>query len=146
MDITMETLYRRKWKANNRGYNAEYRRKNKLYYRIYRKLHRKTLRAQCRERYISEKLRAFQIVSGMKLPRCGSCGCEDLRILEIDHVNGGGTKELKALSPRMFRRAIIRGERKTDDLQILCKVCNVRKYVERTFGLKFDVGFIGGVA
>lgn len=65
--------------------------------------------------------------------QCSKCGCENIRILEINHKNGGGNKEFKQFydnDVRKFWRAIISGQRKTDDLDLRCKVCNIVHYVE----------------
>lgn len=40
--------------------------------------------------------------------------------LEIDHINGGGNREWKKYKGDPFYRAIVNGERKPDDLRILC--------------------------
>jgi hypothetical protein len=48
--------------------------------------------------------------------------CNDIRCLQIDHINGGGTKELNLISRPSFLHSIIKGERK--DVQLLCANCN----------------------
>lgn len=56
--------------------------------------------------------------------RCVNCGCNVIDIIEINHKNGGGSKEFAAGNDK-FYRAIVNGERKTDDLDLRCKVCNI---------------------
>ena len=56
------------------------------------------------------------------------CGCSNVEFLEIDHINNDGSIEREKLSGQSFHLAIIKGKRKTDDLTILCKVCNFAKY------------------
>lgn len=57
----------------------------------------------------------------------GSKGCTDIRCLQIDHVNGGGNKEIKQLSFSVRLRKIL------DDTegvyQLLCSNCN---WIKRT--------------
>lgn len=60
---------------------------------------------------------------------CAHCGIDDLRVLCIDHVDGGGTQERKAGGPRQytFYRAVIEdGSR----FQALCWNCNWIKRLE----------------
>lgn len=61
------------------------------------------------------------------LLRC-PCGCSEIDLLEIDHLDENGNEERKKLSGQAFCRAIRDGERRTDDLTILCKVCNYIKF------------------
>lgn len=71
-------------------------------------------------------------------PICDSCGCDNVKILEINHKDGGGCQERKLKwgdSNAKFYRAIIKGVRKTDDLNLLCKVCNMLHFVSQKFGL-----------
>ena len=57
---------------------------------------------------------------------CSSCGFSDIRALQIDHKNGGGSQERKktsqyALYKKVYNLAI-KGECK--DYQVLCANCN----------------------
>jgi len=68
-------------------------------------------------------------------PKCVRCGCEDTRLLEINHKYGGGNKELdNGRKSRKFYNDIIKFRRETDDLEILCKVCNARHCLELKYG------------
>lgn len=55
--------------------------------------------------------------------RC-RCGETDLRVLDIGHKNGGGTKERKKIPVGTFYRNILSGKRKTDDIEVQCVRCN----------------------
>lgn len=59
--------------------------------------------------------------------KCAECGITDMRILQINHLNGGGGKEFVGYgsSGKNFYNAILRGERTTDDLNVLCANHNV---------------------
>src|SRR3990167_5751796 len=60
---------------------------------------------------------------------CSNCKCDDMLLLEINHENGGGAKEQRlGLRGWRFYNAIIKGKRTTNDLNILCKVCNAEHY------------------
>lgn len=65
--------------------------------------------------------------------RCVRCGCDRIELLEINHKNGGGLKEVGRKS-QVFYGKILSGERSTEDLEILCKVCNIWHYAELKFG------------
>lgn len=72
-------------------------------------------------------------VSGSIYPKCVRCGCDDPRILEINHKNGGGAIELRIKGTQLYHD-IASGKRKTDDLELLCKPCNAIHYLELKFG------------
>lgn len=78
-------------------------------------------------------------------PVCENCGCDDLRLLEINHINGGGTQEReKGKASHKFAQDIYMGRRSVDDLNLLCKICNALHYLEMKFGkLPFEVKFNG---
>lgn len=123
----------KRYRGNHPNYNA-----------IYKKSHRSKLQRQWLSRSQKEKLSALQIISGQEIPTCRNCGCADLRILEKEHKNGGGTKEMRIRNSGEISRDIIKGIRKTDDLEVLCKVCNAKAFVERVFNVKFKVECLGG--
>jgi len=76
----------------------------------------------------------FNIISNNN-PVCANCGCDDIRLLEINHINGGGNKELlKGKGSNSFAWDIYMGRRKTDDLNLLCRPCNALDHLERIFG------------
>lgn len=52
--------------------------------------------------------------------KCSQCGIADPRALQLNHINGGGRDEYAGLAPTTLWRAIVKGERRTDDLEILC--------------------------
>ena len=83
-------------------------------------------------RLIDTKLRAFTKIDPRLI--CSNCGCNDINLLEINHMNGGGKKELDALKSGDLKYLIINGSRKTDDLNLLCRPCNGLDYLERKFG------------
>lgn len=87
-----------------------------------------------REHYQRLRLKVFNKLGGAK---CVYCGCDDIRILEVNHINGGGGKEQKKLrashNGKQLYEMIASGERATDDLNVTCRVCNMWHYV----GLKY---------
>ncbi|HEX5508951.1 MAG TPA: hypothetical protein VFX37_10650, partial [Pseudolabrys sp.] len=70
---------------------------------------------------------------------CVRCGCNNPKLLEINHKNGGGGKELKELKGKFYRR-IAKMERPIDDLELLCRPCNAVHALELKHGpLPFKV-------
>ena len=63
-----------------------------------------------------------------------NCGCDDSRVLEINHRSGGGRRESHNLRGYDFLHAIATGRRRTHDLEVRCKLCNVLYYLELRFG------------
>lgn len=62
---------------------------------------------------------------------CASCGCDDLRILEINHINGGGNKSMKDRSnTKQLYRKIIKHVNPTSEYNVLCRPCNALHYVQ----------------
>lgn len=83
-----------------------------------------------------ERVRAVVLnVVSKNNPVCVNCGCDDKRFLEVNHINGGGGKELeRGKRTNEFAWSIYMGRRKTDDLNILCRVCNALHYLELKYG------------
>jgi hypothetical protein len=69
------------------------------------------------------KSKALRIVG----TKCVYCGEANPLILSINHKNGGGNSERKALKleGNDLYRMIVSGKRKTDDLETCCMNCQV---------------------
>jgi hypothetical protein len=67
---------------------------------------------------------------------CCQCGCTDRRILEINHIEGGGRKENLNNRRKRFFNDIINNENRCEKYNILCRVCNAQHYVEQILGIK----------
>jgi hypothetical protein len=68
--------------------------------------------------------------------KCNNCGFNDIRILQIDHVNSDGAKERKFLkchsgSIEYFKMILEKVKQGSKDYQLLCPNCNWIKKVER---------------
>jgi hypothetical protein len=110
--------YEIKWKGrNNKQYQrAEATKLETIHEDRYWHRHNRKLRSK-----------ALDVVGRGKV-ECVRCGCNKKEILEINHKNCDGKKKDRH-SQRMFRK-IIHGEREIDDLEILCRICNILHYVE----------------
>jgi len=60
--------------------------------------------------------------------KCVTCGYSDERALQIDHVNGGGVKELRSLTKGKYYKQVMNDQ--TGKYQLLCANCNWVKRVE----------------
>lgn len=82
------------------------------------------------------RIQALKTV-GHGIIECTGCGCIDTRIIEINHMNGGGAQEAKKRRDQLrFYLDIISGKRQIEDLNLLCKVCNIAHYVQLKYGIK----------
>jgi hypothetical protein len=99
--------------------------------RRYRRSHAATYRAKRRRNAQTQKRRALEMLGGAI---CRRCGCTDIRILEVNHRQGGGRKEivLNGGGNRMHLN-ILTGRRSVGDLEVLCRPCNAVDYIERKF-------------
>ena len=149
---------RRIYKRNLYLKNPEYKEKNRIYMREYcrkpenierRKIwakeygrrpevlaQRKIIRDRP-ENKLKTKMRTKNKVFALLGNKCVYCGCDNLNALEINHKNGGGTKERKKSRIISLWQAVAYGHRKIDDLELVCRVCNAVHYLE----LKGITGF-----
>jgi len=78
----------------------------------------------CKNHYwnIHFKDKLFDICGGKK---CCKCGIEDFRVLQFDHINGGGRKELEEKGYNMMIIEYIKNPKLAKkNIQILCANCN----------------------
>lgn len=105
--------------------------RNRIYQRDWAKRNRAKRRAytrRLRERVITK-------LGG----KCVKCGCNEFDALEINHINGGGRKEKKKWDcSKSFWLAILKGTRKTDDLEVRCRLCNSYHYLKEIKKVKSD--------
>lgn len=62
--------------------------------------------------------------------KCVKCGFNDIRALQIDHINGGGYQEMKNLSAKQRYRLVLQTEKDKNKYQLLCANCNWIKRFE----------------
>lgn len=111
------------------------------YYTIYRLNHVLEKRKQCRRYYHSlVTKRVYKATYYQKLRRlvlkklgdkCCLCGFNDWRALQIDHVNGGGSKEKKEVTGNYYRFVLKEIEKHPNKYQLLCANCNWIKRYEK---------------
>jgi len=61
--------------------------------------------------------------------KCVRCGYNDIRILQIDHIRGGGLREIKEFgsSYSMLKFYVVNQDQISKNLQLLCPNCNWMK-------------------
>jgi len=109
--------YHKKWMKNWRKNNPEKQKE-------FEKAERETLKG-----------RVFEYLGGAK---CVVCGCEDRRALEINHKNGGGRKDTVGVQRWTYLRNIIKNKRR-EELDIRCRVCNSAHYLEQKYGIRHKI-------
>jgi len=90
----------------------------------YSKTHRPQMRASLNKYHKRMRLDLLGFLGGV----CVHCGFSDARALQIDHVNGGGTKQRKELGRDTKYSQYIREH--TTEFQLLCANCNWIKRAE----------------
>lgn len=98
--------------------------------RRWRAKHPGKVKKQRKQVYEKRKYRAFEMVSKTGNVECESCGCDEITFLEINHINGGGCQEHKQSSRIATMDRILKGERETNDLNLLCRLCNAHHHLE----------------
>lgn len=111
-----------------------YSKKSHLYYQRWCEAFRLQNGIDYHTQYARERRQqAIEILGG----ECSSCGIADIRVLQIDHINGGGHQELLEKGSNHVTTKIFRGE--TDDYQILCANCNwIKRWENNENGNYFE--------
>lgn len=95
--------------------------------RSYRSRHPDRVKLSRSNVYQKRKLRMLNILGGAF---CAKCGCDEIGFLEINHIEGGGSKEIRANKASLTDK-ILSGERSTVGLNVLCRVCNAIDFLIR---------------
>lgn len=62
-------------------------------------------------------------------PECKCCGEDHLMMLQVDHINGGGTQHRKEIGGCVRFYPWLKANNFPPGYQILCANCNVAKYL-----------------
>jgi hypothetical protein len=76
--------------------------------------------------------RVFDSLGG---PVCVECGCPDKRVLEVNHISGGGNAELRESGYKSIMWKILRMRYPQEQYNVLCRVCNANHWVRMKFGI-----------
>lgn len=114
----------------------------KEYLSVYRKggEYKRRKNAEAAIRGLKLKIECFTHYNGGKKPECSNPECDvtDIRVLDLDHINGGGNKE--RISATGVRAGGIRFYRHLKEqgwpvgFRVLCKNCNWLAWLEKKDG------------
>lgn len=93
--------------------------------RAYTEAHREHIYEQNCSNAFKIRQKALDVLGGV----CVRCGFADRRALQIDHINGGGSKEYRDIGNTKVYRRIAKGL-DLERYQLLCANCNFIKRVE----------------
>lgn len=74
-----------------------------------------------KKRQVSLRAEAIEVLGG----KCARCGLDDHRVLQFDHVHGGGHRERNTQDRLKLYMDV--SKRRREDIQLLCANCHVLK-------------------
>lgn len=123
-------------KEKIRRYQKEWYQENKEKIKVRIKEWRKKNRIRINAQRNEYRKKIYMMIIKKLGDKCAHCGNEDMRVLQIDHIHGGGEKERREIGPRGIYHKIIKMpiEEAKKEYQILCANCNViKKYKRKEF-------------
>lgn len=69
-----------------------------------------------------------EVINAYGGPQCVGCPENDIRILQIDHIDGGGNKHAKQIGGRGRMYVWLKKNNYPPGFRVLCPNCNVRAY------------------
>jgi transketolase len=112
--------YRKEHKEQLNKYSKNYHNEHKEYRNKYQKEYFRLLRIKVLKKYGSKCANPYNINHGNFL--------NDIRCLQIDHVNGNGSKERKNIMLSLFLKKVLAD--KEGNYQLLCANCNfIKKHI-----------------
>lgn len=118
-DKLRDNQHSREWKARHPGYMHEWRKAHPDYARRMYDRHSQRY-CEYTRKYI-QKLRSELILAYGGA--CVRCGNTDTRVLQIDHVNGGGVREKGSMCLTKYLKLVLASVG-TGKYQLLCANCN----------------------
>lgn len=112
----------------NRAYYLKHREriiaKNIISSKEWKKKNPEKANASARKSIKKLRVRRRREVLELMGSKCVRCGFNDFRALQIDHIDGGGLKKIKAIGGTGRQLKIILENGKYKGLQLLCANCN----------------------
>ena len=108
--------------AKRRIYEKKNRSRIRMWKRNWVEKHREQHYQNVHRSYWKQRLSVIEALGG----KCVRCGFNDPRALQVDHINGGGVKELRAIANKLkYNRMVIESvKNKKGKYQLLCANCN----------------------
>lgn len=122
-------------RERKRKYNKKYSERIAVQKKKYRQEHREEEKTQAKTRLRRIKIEAFSKITNGKIkcqsPKClVPGGCTDIRALQIDHINGGGLKDVRG--QKVYYKILkMAKEDAQKEYQLLCANCNWIKRFNR---------------
>jgi len=118
-------------------YRKEYYLANKQKYKDARRrwdiAHPNGNREKTNKSNLLDKIKTFELLGN----KCVRCGFSDIRALQIDHINGGGKRELSSegFTRRNYHKIVRESVlNKVNKYQLLCANCNwIRRHEDFVF-------------
>lgn len=81
------------------------------------------------------RMKIIEVLGG----KCVKCGFLDWRALQVDHINGGGTKDIRSKGTNIYYRCLTEDIIKNPNkFQLLCANCNwIKRYENKETGSCF---------
>lgn len=125
--------HREEIRENQRRFRIRHKERLHKEQAVYYQANKKKILEKQKKWYKKNRLEVLNVVSNNN-PICVRCGCDNVRLLEINHKTGGGREETNGKYNTKFYSNILNGTRKVNDLEILCKVCNAWHALELKYG------------
>lgn len=119
-----------------RKYQEKHREQTRKYAREYRHRNRDLINKKRRHRRKEARDALLKKLSGDP-PKCEKCKFSDVRALQVDHINAGGSEAKKTGwggYPSLERILKLSTEEARKEYQVLCANCNAIKRVENKEG------------
>ncbi len=115
----------REWYQTHKD-DPEFKKKTGEAIRRYYLANRDAKLLESKNRWLKNRLTLLEYFGG----KCEKCGFSDYRALQIDHVNGGGVRELRQLkSLKAPLKYLERIKLNRNEYQLLCANCNwIKRY------------------
>lgn len=122
----------RRWRKENPEKIKNYRKRNEIKIRKSDKKWKKENPKKVRESQKRRRDRKKKDVFNHYGNKCIRCGNKDVRVLEINHKNGGGTQHKKSLNKSLYVNIIKNNY--PPEYNILCANCNWIEYCKKDLG------------
>ena len=121
--------YQRKNRHKKKIYDHKFYLKNEERYKILHKNYilknKEKLKRKSKSYLLNKRKELVKKLGG----KCVKCGIGDIRVLQVDHINGGGNKERISFTPTQRRNMIMKDD--GSKYQLLCANCNWIKGYEK---------------
>jgi len=114
-------------RENQRKYQKEWQQRNRIRLNEKSRERLKNFQDNHGFSYTTHLTRKYKMeIFAFLLNRCTKCRILDKRLLQIHHVNGGGTKERNGLDYLTYYRKILRElQNGSKEYQLLCANCHI---------------------